>query len=786
MSAYLIVESTTPARKVLLGVNGRFVIGRNKDADLALIDPTVSRQHCVLTITANAVEVTDMASAGGTFVNGERVLGLLRLNSGDRIKVGGTVLCYTKSSEPLQDALARTEPASALAAEQFDSTMVRRPDAARLAVAPQMECISSREAGAPIQLKRRLVIGREPKCDLPLPSREISRHHAEIREDDGAYMVRDLSSTNGTFLDGREVRGQMPLSEGNRLRVGPYTFQVRNRCLVPSCQKGNVRIALQQVTKTVTSRDTGQTLRLLDNISFVIEPNEFVALLGTSGSGKSTLMDAMNGRRPASSGRVMVNEDDFYQTFRYYRRAIGFVPQQDIVHTRLTVEQAFHFTAELRLPTDTSPEEMRKIVAETIGKMGLADRRNTLVSNLSGGQLKRVSLGVELIADPNLLFLDEATSGLDAGTEAKMMALFRHIADEGKTVVCITHNLESINLCDLVVVLTRGKLAYYGPPKELPDYFGVVRVTDVYDRLDSRPCHEWESEYLASAHYQRYVKDRQSLTSISAEAAERAHCENLASESLVECLRQLWVLTRRYATITLQDKRNVAILLAQAPIIALMLGLVFRPDKNAMLADKANTHRLVVFLMAISAIWFGCSNAAKELVKELPIYLRERAVNLQLPAYLGSKLIVLSLLCFLQCFSLSMIVSQLVGLYPQSIKLFGTLLLTSLCGTMMGLLVSALVDNSDKAMAIVPILLIPQVIFASAIKPLSGLSETIGSGVAVSYWSFEGLLHTLSPSVMNVLHPGRSWGEDMLSLLLFCLLFIALSLWTLRRKDKLA
>jgi ABC-type multidrug transport system ATPase subunit len=786
MKAHLTNATVNPVMQIALQTEGRFVIGRSHAADFPLDDPTVSRQHCALIITSNAVQVEDLASSTGTFVNGSRLLGCMRINNGDRITVGNTTFNFSANSDPCEiERYDGVEPQSIPVVLDPEATMLCRPGAPRQAATRETASATVLGVSPSIQLKTRLVIGRDPLCDMPLTSREISRHHAEIREDHGVYTVRDLSSTNGTFLNGVEVRGSIQLLEGSRLRVGPYTFLLRNKCLLPSCQKGNVRVALQQITKTVTNRDTGQTLKLLDNISLVIEPNEFVALLGTSGSGKSTLMDAINGRRPASTGRVIVNDDDFYRAYRYYRRAIGYVPQQDIVHTRLTVKQAFDFTARLRLPKDTSTEEIDRIVTDTIEKMGLADRRHTMIANLSGGQLKRVSLGVELIADPCLLFLDEATSGLDAGTEAKMMALFRQIADEGKTVVCITHNLENVRLCDLVVVLTRGKLAYYGPPAQLPVYFDVNKITEVYERLEGRSPEDWEKTYLASSQYQHYVQERQKKTNISAEVAKQAKSESAPGGSLAECMRQFYVLTERYAILTLQDRKNVSILLAQAPVIALLLALVFSEDKSAPQIAKANAHKLVVFLMAISAIWFGCTNAAKEVVKELPIYLRERAVNLRLSAYLGSKICVLSVLCAVQCVTLLAIVSPLVGLEAQSGALFATLFLTTLCGMMMGLVVSSLVDNSDKAMAIVPILLIPQVIFAGGIKALTGWPEFIGHWLIISYWSFEAMLNSLSADVITILKPVHPWRQDVVSLLLFLLVFFSASLWALRRKDSL-
>ena len=663
MRRSLLIESADPVVRVALQAEGRFVVGRSGTANLPLNDPTVSRQHCAIIPSPDGTQIEHLGGASGTFINGTRVLGRVRLTSGDRIRVGGTVLRFlVEAASSQQPNLVGADDKSPSKLPDPDVTLARRPGAPHSAPPSGGPPNLQPTELSPISLEEHLIVGRDPQCDVVLPSRDVSRCHAEIRRENGTYSVRDLSSTNGTFVNGAEVRGRTALREGCRLRVGSYTFLLRGELLLPSCQKGKVRIALHNISQEVMDRATGQKLLLLDGINLVIEPNEFVALLGPSGSGKSTLMDAVNGRRPASSGRVMVNEDDFYATYRYYRRAIGYVPQKDIVHTTLTVHQALTFTARLRLPSDTSGHEIERVVSEVMQKIGLSERRDTLVSNLSGGQAKRVSLGAELIADPSLLFLDEATSGLDAGTEAKMMTLFRQITDEGKTVLCITHNVENVKLCDLVVVLAKGRLVYYGPPAEAPGFFGVSHISEVYDRLESKPVEEWADRFRASALYQRYVVGRSEATTQEQKALQAPDTRSGAGVPLAETCRQMQVLTSRYATVLLQDRKNVALLLGQAPLIGLLLGAVFS-------RGAAHDQRLVVFLMAISAIWFGCINASREVVKELPIYLRERAVNLELFAYLGSKVLVLTALCAVQCLGLFIIVSPLTSLEADTGKL---------------------------------------------------------------------------------------------------------------------
>jgi ABC-type multidrug transport system ATPase subunit len=162
-----------------------------------------------------------------------------------------------------------------------------------------------------------------------------------------------------------------------------------------------------------------------------------------------------------------------------------------------------------------------------------------------------------------------------------MMALFREIANQGKTVVCITHNVDNVSLCDLVAVLAGGKLAYYGPPAALPAHFGVSKISEVYDKLETRPAEVWERNYKASGHYREFVQDRLQAVSGSMRAGLPSGRRVIEPLYSAETQRQLGVLTRRYFTVLAQNRKNAAILLAQAPLIGLLLGMVFGGDIGA-------------------------------------------------------------------------------------------------------------------------------------------------------------------------------------------------------------
>ncbi len=357
--------------------------------------------------------------------------------------------------------------------------------------------------------KDRLHLGRAPDCDVCLPHPMVSRYHALLeRLPDGSLrLVPNLASVNGVWVNGIRLTEPVLVGPNQRVGIGPFLFTLVDGIIHTVDSSRSLRLEARNLEKVV-ALGQGKTRKLLDDINLVVNPGEFVSLLGPSGSGKSTLMDALNGRRRATGGTVLANGEDFYRHFDNFRQSLGYVPQKDIVHTGLSVFKALHYTARLRLPKDTDPAELRGRVEQVLKEMELGPHRDTLIANLSGGQIKRVSLGAELLAQPCLLYIDEATSGLDAGTESRMMRLFRRLADEGRSILCITHNVDNVEQCHLILMLARGKLVFYGPPNEAPGYFGVKRISEVYDRLAEKEVSEWEKQFAASEFHQHYIARR--------------------------------------------------------------------------------------------------------------------------------------------------------------------------------------------------------------------------------------------------------------------------------------
>ncbi len=491
-------------------------------------------------------------------------------------------------------------------------------------------------------------------------------------------------------------------------------------------------------------------VRLLDDVYLSIQPNEFVGLLGPSGAGKSTLMDSLNGMRPASSGQVLVNNLDLYQHLESLKLSIGYVPQDDIIHRELTVYRTLYYVARLRLSRDISVKEINQIVNEVMDVTGLSERRDVPISQLSGGQRKRVSIAVELITKPSIIFLDEPTSGLDPATEEKVMKLFRQIAESGRTVILTTHAMENVKLFDKIVVLMRGKLVFYGRPDEALIHVGAESFKDLYDKLEApindrlartnavmsreqvadEVAEEWKRRFMGTDQYEVYVT--KPLSEVSSSPRQAAPAKRRTT--IGDLLRQWATLSRRYMGVLARDKFNLLILFAQAPIIALLTYLVV----------GTNAQRdFPYFILALVALWFGTSVAAREVIRERAVYNRERMVNLRLLPYVGSKLFVLLMIVSFQCLLLFgtlklldvttlMKVPGKFGGFPQLL----VMILTGMVGIALGLFISAVVKTSEMATSLVPLILIPQILFSGLVGVPVGISRLAGV-VMPATWSFD-------------------------------------------------
>ncbi len=657
-------------------------VGRDSSrCQLLMEHPSVSGVHAEFSFKDSKVILSDR-STNGTFVNGRRV-STVELRDGDYITFGryaGKSLIYKTGLEP------------ELKIEQVDLS------------------------------KNRITIGRDASNDVLIDHPVVSKKHAEIVKQDGKVFVVDLGSTNGTFVNGIKVKRHQ-LQQLDRIVIGPSELQFTGTSLSHAPASRVVRLDVHNLTFQVADRVTGKPKILLDDISLVVKPRELIGLLGPSGAGKSTLMNALNGFVKPTTGEVRYNGVELYQNLESLKSTIGFVPQEDIMHKQLTVRRCLYYAARLRLPEDLSEMEVNRRVDEMLDILKIDPQRwDNPVYTLSGGQRKRVSIGIELIPKPGVLFLDEPTAGLDPRTETLMMMLFRQLANQGSTIIITTHLLASFGVLDKVVVLVQGRLAFYGPGTKFLDYFKAESPPDVYDDLTDNNTApyalELKKRFATSSLSKEVIAEP--LKAVRAEKTPAAAAPAPTTKEKGFSLHQFKVLVGRTWDLKFADRGQTLLLFLQAPLVALLVALM-ASDKNQI---------QTIFMAMFAALWFGCSNSVREIVDEQTIYRRERQTGLRIPSYIFSKLFVLSFVALAQC--VSVVVILLAVNHALSLSSLGEILgavgitfLVAVNGTLIGLVISALVNSPEKALTLFPLVLIPELLLSGLFLPVNKIQTLI-------------------------------------------------------------
>ncbi|WP_370087662.1 FHA domain-containing protein [Streptacidiphilus sp. MAP12-16] len=756
-----------------------YTLGRDPQSDVAVDDARVSWRHATIGYHGNGWVLEDLGSTNGTYANGQRanqipldqgaVVTLGNAESGPRITFAGTPSPAAASpATPGQAAAgageswhdqgtARYNPAQGGFVQQPPQQAQQTPQwqqppygggsgvpAQQSGYAPQPSQ-ASQPAPEPVYGSRNptmvrnlaggglrtIRIGRGLDNELVVSDLSVSRHHAELRQlADGRYEIVDLDSHNGTYVNGQPV-SRVLLGAQDIVGVGHSTFRLVGDQLEEFVDTGEVSFSARHLLVKVDHK--GAEKILLNNVSFGVPEKSLVAVIGPSGSGKSTLLRALTGYRPADNGDVLYDGRNLYKQFAELRQRIGLVPQDDILHSQLTVRTALKYAAELRFPGDTEASERERRVDEVLVELHLEKRADNKITALSGGQRKRVSVALELLTKPSLIFLDEPTSGLDPGMDRDVMKMLRGLADEGRTVLVVTHSVAELALCDrLLVMAPGGSVAYFGPPKEALHFFGYETWADVFQAFENYPDHDWAGRFRGSVHYQMYSAD---VEAVQAQSAPIQH-EQTKPPKQQSWGSQLSTLIRRYFTVIGADRGYVGLLIALPLIMGVMsmaipakFGLAAATGTGPGGTPPINTDAATVLLvLAVGACLTGAANAVRELIKERVIYERERAVGLSRSAYMMSKVIVLGLITAVQA-----IVLSVIGLLPRKLPSSGLLIsgtplpemvlvvmLLGITSMMLGLVVSAVVKTAEKTMPLLVLIAIIQVVFCGSLFPLYG------------------------------------------------------------------
>jgi len=701
-----------------------FVIGRDKAADIQVAGSKVSRTHLRLEFDGVNWKATDLDSSNGSFIADkpfqqvvikDQVSIFLGGMDGEEIRLHPLEIVSTKG-DTKKVAIPKVKADQTLVA-----TAIADLDKSFI------------DQASRIRLQQRIRIGRDAANDWHIDDLVVSRFHAEIvQNEQGGFDLVDLRSANGSFVNGVMIK-RRELVIGDLISIGNITRRFTSDGLDSPVGVEGVDIVAKDVSFSVGDR------QLLNDINFHLGPRTLTAIVGPSGAGKSTMLNVITGRTTPSQGEIVIGGRNLHKEYGDLSQRIGLVPQADILHTRLTVKQALTYGAALRFPSETSAAEREERVLEVMEKLELTPRADLRIDKLSGGQRKRASIGLELLTKPSILVLDEPTSGLDPGLDAHVMETLRKLADDGQTVVLVTHSVDNLNFCDNVILLASGgRIAYAGPSSTVFTALGKSSWAEVF-RLLSSP----EALLLSS-------KKRSGVVSSTSQIAQ----EKIKKQSWI---KQLATLSARYLRVIASDKYYLGLLAAIPVLVGAIcyatageLGLgPGLPNKSGLVLNPIARSTLMILILG--TVFIGLSTAIQEIIKENPIRLREKSVGIRSGTYLMSKVLVLGVITTLQTMMFAAIVlfnrplpEQGVffsNAYLEILLIVSLLGLASMC---LGLVISALLSSTEQAMPILVGLTMGQVVLSGA---LPGKNEGIMAMLAPfspSYWTMNSLSSSIN------------------------------------------
>ncbi|MGW7046434.1 FHA domain-containing protein [Streptomyces avermitilis] len=828
--------------ELVLELNGRtwtldasrpYTLGRDPQGDIALEDARVSWRHATISWSGRSWVIEDHGSTNGTFVQGQRIhqmeigpgsaVHLGNATDGPRLNLSGAAAAvaspqqaqpqqqpyvakgaspgWAQQAPPQQQAPQQQAPQQGWQQPQQSAAVPQQQGPGGGAGAPPVYGDRSPTTFHQFSLGRVMRIGRALENELVVSDLQVSRNHAEFHATpDGRFEIRDLGSHNGTYVNGMPIAkgGSALLGPNDIVGVGHSTFRLIGDRLEEFVDTGEVSFSARHLTVTV---DGGK--QILKDVSFGVPEKSLIAVIGPSGSGKSTLLKALTGYRPANQGDVLYDNRNLYKQFAELRQRIGLVPQDDILHKELTVKKALKYAAKLRFPADTTGQEREARIDEVLRELKLDIHKEKKVTSLSGGQRKRVSVALELLTKPSLIFLDEPTSGLDPGMDRDVMQLLRGLADDGRTVLVVTHSVAELAICDkLLVMAPGGSVAYFGPPEEALNFFGYDTWADVFSAFENYRDYDWAGRWKGSQHYQMYAAD---IDAVAPQSVHMPPPQQMRPPKPQGWGSQLMTLIRRYVSVIVSDKGFLALTVI-LPAVLGAVSLLIDSDKG-LLVNPANpktgvhipngTATTVLLILAVGACFAGAANSVRELIKERVIYERERATGLSRSAYLMSKVIVLGAITVLQGAMVGAIGFSSREIPDKGLVLGNAVLLElsipimalGFTSMMFGLIISSLVKTAEKTMPLLVMFAIIQVVFTGCLFTLHGaVGVNEFSYLMPSRWAVAAAGATLDfnniapntddPTSTDPLwdHAAGAWTMDMAALIVLgviCGFFVA-------------
>ncbi|MDG5485383.1 ATP-binding cassette domain-containing protein [Mycolicibacterium gadium] len=733
------------------------VVGRDIHADVRIPHPSISRSHVILRYLDGRWVAFDDNSFNGMFVADQRVQSV-------EIDDQRTILLGGPDGPPLTFELGTAPPADE----------------------------------SPTQSRDYITIGRSADNDIVVPDMLASLHHAKLVTTGVAVQLQNTDG-GGTFVNGENVTAAT-LGEHDVVTIGNVDFVYTDGSLVrrtqPAAATGGLEV--RDVSLAV-GRDT----LLLERISLDARPGTLTAVIGPSGSGKSTLSRVIVGAARPTGGAVSFDGRDLHDGYGSLRSRIGMVPQDDVVHGRLTVAQALGFAAELRMPADTTEADRRRVIDQILEELELSAHAASRIDKLSGGQRKRVSVALELLTGPSLLVLDEPTTGLDPALDRAVMTMLRRLADAGRVVVVVTHSLTFLEDCDQVLLLAPGgKTAFCGPPAELASAMGTTDWADIFTMVSADPDDAQRRSIERSGPTGEHREEAPPATSDTVSQLEAGNAVQAPQPAPTSAWRQCATIARRQVRLLIADRGYLAFLAVLPFVIGLLpltvvghAGFGHPPSDGS--APFEPKH--VIALISFAAILMGATLTVRDLVGERAIFRREQSAGLSASAYLLAKIAVFGAVAVIQSALLVLVVtapgfgkpgpSGAAALGVPALELFIDVAATCVAAAVLGLALSSLARTNDQVIVLLAVALVTQLVFAGGFIPVTGrpLLETI-AWIMPGRWGFAATASTadLSNLVVGIAqdshwqHSAAAWLFDMVVLGVLTALCAGVARWRLR------
>jgi ABC transport system ATP-binding/permease protein len=517
----------------------------------------------------------------------------------------------------------------------------------------------------------------------------------------------------------------------------------------------------------------------LHTLNIAEEAGSLFGIMGGSGAGKSTLLNVLNGNYKPTEGKVTINGIDIHSKEAKEKMdgVIGYVSQDDLLIEELSVFDNLYFNAKLCF-SNKSDKEIRGMVEKLLADLGLSETRNLKVGSplqktISGGQRKRVNIGLELIREPAVLFVDEPTSGLSSRDSQNIMDLLKELSLKGKLIFVVIHQPSSdiFKMFDKLFILDRGGYSvYYGNPVDGIEYFktlanyanaagdtsGNVNPEEIFDIIDSKVVDEYGNltnnrKVSPKEWYETYnEKIAPNLKKIT-DPDKPPKVDFKRPNPLM----QFMVFLRRDILSKISNTQYILINALEAPLLAGILAYFVKYyrqefDHSEFIYSQNENLPQFLFISVVVALFIGLTVSAEEIIKDQKILKREKFLNLSKTTYLNSKIVIMFLISAIQMIMYAVVGNLILEIKGLTIEYWLVLFSTSCFANALGLNISASFNSAKVIYILIPLLIIPQLLFSGVIVKFDKLHPSFSSeggvpiigNVMASRWAYEALAVT--------------------------------------------